>query len=136
MLFAFGRIGPLRLDPDIILCLPLGERRIGRVDSARGAAEELYDDAGQPGLHAVAMLDDQIDNLVAQAPDEGRPPLNVRAVRGHLIDKLLHHRKRHWLNRVEQRRTECTQRFDDPLALGKIAAIAGHHAHRRRAIRH
>src|ERR1700730_15744736 len=67
VLFAFGRIGPLRLDPDIILCLPLGKRRIGRADSARGAAEELYDDAGQPGLHAVAMLDDQIDNLVAQA---------------------------------------------------------------------
>jgi DNA-binding transcriptional LysR family regulator len=49
---------PLRLDPDIVLCLPLSKCRIGRADSARGAAEKLYDDAGQPGwLCRTAALD-------------------------------------------------------------------------------
>src|SRR6266436_4650883 len=98
VLFALGGIGPFSLDPDIILCLPLSKRRIGRADSARGAAEELYDDAGQPGLHPVPMLDDQIDDLVAKIPDEGRPPIIVRAVWGHLTGKLLHPQKRYRLN--------------------------------------
>jgi hypothetical protein len=42
----------------------LSKRRIGSADSARGAAEELYDDAGQRGLHPVAMLDEQINDLI------------------------------------------------------------------------
>ena len=41
VLFALGCIGPLSLDPDIILCLSLSKRRLGRGDYARGAAEEL-----------------------------------------------------------------------------------------------
>jgi hypothetical protein len=36
----------------------------------------------------------------------------------------------------EHWRTEGTQRLENALALGKIAAISCHHAHRRRAIRH
>src|SRR5258708_22406742 len=101
VLFALSGIGPLSLDRDIVLCLPLSKRRIGSADSAGGAAEELYDDAREPGVHPAAMLDDQIDDLVAQILDEGRPQIIVRAVRGHLTGKLLHPQTRYRLNRVE-----------------------------------
>jgi len=56
-----GCIGPFTLDPDIIFWLA-AEQTLYRQGphSAYGAAEELYDDAGQGGTATDAMLDDQI----------------------------------------------------------------------------
>jgi hypothetical protein len=41
MFFALGRIDPLRLDADIIPCLPLCKRRVGVADSILDATYEL-----------------------------------------------------------------------------------------------
>src|SRR5215469_15110431 len=93
-----------------------------------GSAIIFENNKGMRGTHTVRVLDNSGNRIVWQIPLQRGLPIILIPVRERWAEQRLHRWERHGLDTINNRVAKRAKRFEDPFAIGDIAAVAGDHS--------